>query len=198
MRQRGIANKCTFRNKQWCWRCNIHHMMRLHRVEIVQQQQGGVFVLFTLCCWHPVALLLYRCVYPMNMAGTTYCCRPCAQVLASTQIYTTAHLHKPLHFSATMQLSRTGYQAGTCRSGNARQRAAFKAFNTMAEGKTRTRRACTSLVSPAPSNSSSTCRSELGSRRSSICRAAVVTAEPGQTTLGFCGIGIMGLPMVSC
>lgn len=32
--------------------------------------------------------------------------------------------------------------------------------------------------------------------QSGICRATVPTAEPGKTALGFCGIGIMGLPMV--
>jgi hypothetical protein len=42
-------------------------------------------------------------------------------------------------------------------------------------------------------------RQQPGSDRGGrlLCRASVPVAEPGKTTLGFCGIGIMGLPMVN-
>lgn len=33
-------------------------------------------------------------------------------------------------------------------------------------------------------------------RRSCVCRSNVPTADPSTTTLGFCGMGIMGVPMV--
>lgn len=66
-------------------------------------------------------------------------------------------------------------------------------------------RNCINVVSPwyqrqvAPSQQNSIKRRSTlkQQQRGVVCRATVAAAEPGKTTLGFCGIGIMGLPMVS-
>lgn len=69
-------------------------------------------------------------------------------------------------------------------------------------------RNCINGVSPlhqrqvAPSSQQNSTRSSSNAakqqqQRGVVCRAIVAAAEPGKTTLGFCGIGIMGLPMVS-
>ena len=94
-----------------------------------------------------------------------------------------------------MQLVHSQTTLICSRSGRNRQTPAFKAAsNTSFRPASYCRDV--SRAFPGPCVSTSPFR---GSSSSSICRAtaAVATAEPGKTTLGFCGIGIMGLPMVS-
>lgn len=50
-------------------------------------------------------------------------------------------------------------------------------------------------AAPFQPNRSSTPTQQQQRARGVVCRATVAAAEPGKTTLGFCGIGIMGLPM---
>lgn len=100
-----------------------------------------------------------------------------------------------LCFAFKMQLSRTGDKIVTC--GRSNPRLAFKpvhvftSCNTYAHTRTRGQASTQQRY-----HSTYSSRGQHQQRSSSICRATVAAAEPGKTTLGFCGIGIMGLPMV--